>query len=76
MTERDIIFAVENYGGGLNSGADIVLDLIDDGVPVDVEAIRKEAIKIIARQKKEFKDGLEAGERFEAANRPAGRPTG
>jgi hypothetical protein len=65
LTEGDIELIVRAYGDGMQMGADRVLDLIEEGVPV--EDLRQQATRRIVRTRAEFKAGLEAGERFESS---------
>jgi hypothetical protein len=52
------------YSFGMESGANLVFDLIDRGISGD--ALRERAMRRIALKREQYRVGLEAGERFEA----------
>jgi hypothetical protein len=55
-------WAVAAYGFGMERGAYLVFDLIDEGVRGD--ALRELAMRRIAQARERYRTGLEAAERF------------
>jgi hypothetical protein len=61
MTRDEIELVVDAYGFGLERGAYLVLDLIDEGFSGD--ALRERAFRRIALQRECYRVGLEFAQR-------------
>jgi hypothetical protein len=62
-------WTVAAYGFGMERGAYLVFDLIDEGVRGD--ALRELAMRRIAQARERYRAGLEAAERFGGLSGPA-----